>query len=251
MTTSGTSNYNTTRDQIITRALRIVQAIGQGETPDSAAVSDASFALNDLLAEWNTDGMPQWNMTLYTCTPLVSGTTTYDIGVGQVFNFIAPLKIFQAYMHDTTTNRDTPIILIDRQRYLLLGDKTSSGIPNQLFYQTPRAIQSGGTYFGELTLYPVPNTYVATNMELVILGQKPFDDFDAAGDTLDLPPYWINALVWGLAAQLAYEYGVGLAERSMITKKAAEHKEAALSFGTEEGSMYLMPEPRWDQWDLN
>lgn len=249
MTTSASSNYNSTRNQIITRSLRIVQAIGQGETPDSTMLSESAQALNDLMAEWNTDGMPQWNMTTYTCTPLVSGTATYNIGVGQTFNFQAPLKIFQAYLHDTSSLLDTPIILIDRQRYHLLGYKSATGTPNQLFYQTPRAIQAGGDTYGEITLYPVPDSNTATYKELIIIGQKPYDDFDSASDTLDLPSYWINALVWGLADQLAYEYGMGLAERSMITKKAMSHKEAALSFGTEEGSMYLMPEPRWDQSD--
>ncbi len=248
MTTSASNNYNNTRTQIITRALRIVNAIGQGETPDADALTDAVPALNDLIAEWNTDGMPQWNLELYTCTPLVLATADYDIGTGLAFNFPAPLKIIQAYLHDTLTDNDTPLLLIDRQRYLLMGNKTASGVPNQLFYQTPKAIQATGETVGTLTLYPVPDAYTVANKELVILAQKPFDDMDLASDTIDFPPYWINALVWGLASMLSYEYGLGLAERSMITKKAETHKNNALSFGTEEGSMYLMPEPRWDQY---
>lgn len=249
MTTSASNNYNRTRTQLITRALRIVGAIGQGETPDSTMLDEASDALNDLVAEWNADGMPLWNLKVYTCTPLVSGTATYTIGTGSTFNFPAPLKILQAYLHDTSTDYDTPVLLIDHQRYLLLGNKAATGVPNQLFYQVPRAIQASGESYGELTLYPTPDAYTASNKELVVLAQKPLDDMDAAGDTMDFPPYWSNALVWGLAAALAYEYGVGLAERSMIAKKADGHKTAALSFGTEEGSLYVMPEPRWDSND--
>jgi hypothetical protein len=248
MTTSATSNYNNTRDQIITRALRIVGAIGQGETPDTDAITDATWALNDLIAELNTDGMPLWNLSVITCTPLVLGTATYSIGEGATFDFPAPLKVLQAYLHDTSTEYDTPVLLIDHQRYLLLGTKSQQGVPNQLFYQTPRAIQASGELYGEVTLYPTPDAYTVANKELVLHVQKPLDDFDVAGDTLDFPPYWINSLVWLLAAALAYEYGLGLAERSMIAKKAEQHKQAALSFGTEEGSMYLMPEPRWDAW---
>lgn len=251
MTTSASSNYNSTRDQIITRALRIVQAIGQGETPDSTMLSESAQALNDLVAEYNADGMPQWNILVYSGLALTAGTASYNIGVGQTYNYQAPLKIFQAYIHDTTSSYDTPMILIDRQRYHLLGMKTSQGTPNQLFYQTPKEIQAGGDSIGTITLFPVPDTTTATNKTLVVIGQKPYDDFDSATNTIDFPPYWSNALVWGLAEQLAYEYGVGLAERSMIGKKAAQHKEAALSFGTEEGSMYLMPEPRWDQSDAS
>lgn len=251
MTTSATSNYNSTRNQIITRALRIVQAIGEEETPSSGAITDASQTLNDIMAELNTDGMPQWNIEVYSGLALVAGTASYDIGVGQTYDYQAPLKIIQAYIHDTTSEYDTPIILIDRQRYHLLGQKTSQGTPNQLFYQTPKEIQAGGDSIGTITLFPVPDSTTATNKTLVVIGQKPYDDFDSSSDTLDLPPYWINAVVWALADQLAYEYGVGLAERSMINKKAMFHRQVALSFGTEEGSMYLMPEPRWDQADAS
>jgi hypothetical protein len=76
---------------------------------------------------------------------------------------------------------------------------------------------------------------------LILIGQLPFENFDINTDIPDFPSYWFNALIWGLASDLAYEYGVGLAERSMISKKAMEKKEAALSFGTEETSLYLRP----------
>ena len=47
-TTSGLYALSTTRDGIITRALRIIGAIGQGETPTATAITEASEALNDL-----------------------------------------------------------------------------------------------------------------------------------------------------------------------------------------------------------
>lgn len=250
MTTSASQNYNNTRNQIITNALRIVGAIGEGETPTSSAIADGTWSLLNVITEMNTDGMPLWAMYEREVTPLVSGTATYTVGTGQTYNFPAPLKIIQAFLRDSTTDYDTPVLLIDHQRYLLLGMKTASGVPNQLWYQTPRAIQSGGEQLGVITLYPTPDAYTAANKSLWILGQKPFDDFDSASDTLDFPPYWIRAVTWAVAEDLAYEYGLGLAERSMIAKKAERHKQAALSFGTEEGSLYLMPEPRWDQSDV-
>jgi len=246
MTTSLSNNYNATRDQLLTRALRIVGAIGQGETPSSTALTEAAQALNDLLYEWNTDGMDQWNLRVYTCSPLVAGTNSYTIGTGSTFNFPAPLKIFQAYLHDNTTGYDSPLIIIDWATYLQYSNKAQQGTPNQLVYKTPAAIGATGEMQGTITLVLTPDTTTANNKSLVIYGQKPFDDFDSSTNTLDFPPYWINALVWGVAAQLAYEYGVGLAERSMIAKKADTHHEAALSFGTEEGSIYLQPQPAWD-----
>ena len=67
-------------------------------------------------------------------------------------------------------------------------------------------------------------------------------DFDASTDNPDIPSYMFNALTWALADQLSYEYGLGLGERSMISKKAQMHKAMALSFDQEEGSLYIRPE---------
>jgi hypothetical protein len=226
--------------------LRIIQAIGEGETPSTDAVTAAATTLNDIIKTLNTDGMPQWNLRTYTCTPLVQGTNSYTIGTGSTFNFPAPLKILQAYLTDNNTNADMPLVLIDRQTYLRYSNKTSQGAPNQLFYQTPLAIQASGEMQGTIYVLPTPDAYSAANKTLVVLGQKDYDDLDSASNTIDLPPYWISAITWNLAADLAYEYGVGLAERSMIAKRADMYHAAALSFGTEEGSLYFQPEPRWD-----
>lgn len=60
MTTSGTTTFTQTRDQIINRALRQVGAIASGETPGAQLVSDAADALNALVKEWNALGIHLW-----------------------------------------------------------------------------------------------------------------------------------------------------------------------------------------------
>jgi hypothetical protein len=49
-----------------------------------------------------------------------------------------------------------------------------------------------------------------------------------------------------LAGELAPEYGVGLAERAMIKKTGEEHHLEALSFGSEETSLYLRPTVQYE-----
>jgi hypothetical protein len=241
MTTGLTSNYNATRDQIITRALRIVHSLGDGEAPDNDQLNQAIITLAQVTAEFNTDGMPVWNLNNYTITP-VQGQASYTISaIGGNLVAIAPLKIIQGWMHDLNTFYDTPMIIIPQADYNLLGNKTSQGTPNQLWYKVPPAIQGTGESVGTVTVYPVPDAYTAANKQLVLVGQKPFSDFDAAGDTLDFPPHFINALTWGLADQLAYENALPFAERSMISKKAQFHRDAALSFSTEEGYIQFRP----------
>lgn len=247
MATSLAYNYTQTRDGIITRALRIIGALGQGEVADALSLLEAAMALNDLTKEWNADGMPLWAITNWTAH-LVSGQANYNIpGTGVDVN-VAPLKVTNAYIHNSQSNSDSPLLVITRDEYEMLGDKTSSGSPNQVWYDPPGNI-GPGTAIGKLKVFSVPDANSALYETIVLTGQKPFQNFNAAADIPDFPVYFHNALVWGLADQLAYEYGVNFAARSMITKKAGIHKELALSFGTEEGSFRVQPMPDWNSSD--
>lgn len=60
MTTSGTSTFSRNRDQLISSALRKINAFESGETPDAAAVSEASDALNAMIKHWQAAGVEIW-----------------------------------------------------------------------------------------------------------------------------------------------------------------------------------------------
>jgi hypothetical protein len=79
------------------------------------------------------------------------------------------------------------------------------------------------------------------NTTVRFTGQRPFQDFDSSTDVPDFPQYFYNALAWGLADQLCYQYGVGLSERAMINKKMAYHLTQAMLANPEEGSFRIMP----------
>lgn len=232
-TTSGAYNYTTNRDAIITRALRIIGAVGQGETPTAQAITEGAEALNDLVNEWEADGMPLWAMRNFKIV-VTSGVPSYVISDG-------PLKVIQAFYRGITTLNDSPMIIITRQEYTKLSSKSQTGTPSQVYYSPPGTLNQTGEVF----LYVAPNAVFAAANNVYVVGQLPFENFNAATDIPDFPQHWYNAIKWGLADQLSYEYGVGVTERSQVSKKALYHKEQALSFGTEEGSLYLQPEPRW------
>lgn len=61
MAVSGSSDFTRTRDQIISRALRICGAVKAGETPGAQEVTDAAEALNAMVKRWSaTPGMHVW-----------------------------------------------------------------------------------------------------------------------------------------------------------------------------------------------
>lgn len=246
-TISGSYNYSATRDDIIKRALRIIGAIGQGETPTSTQFTECSQALNDLVKEWQGDGMQMWRYLLSSAITYVANQKAYTIGVSATgSNQTAPLKILQAFNRNTTTNADQPILLLTQQEYRMLGNKTSTGTPNQLYYLPPGPPQT--EMVGTITVYPVPDTNAAANIQLYVVGMLPLSDFDASADLADFPSFYYNALCWGLADQLSYEYGVPFAQQSMITKKASDHLSKALGYDKEEGSLYLQPDWQGKNW---
>lgn len=230
MATSGTTAYSTNRDDIIKRALRLIGAISQGETPTVLQVSEAATALNSLVKAWAADGMPLWAITERTL-PLISGQSVYSISNPK------PLKVLQAWNHNTTSNVDVPMRIITQAEYNILGNKTSSGNPIQVYYDPRRDI-------GELHVFPVPSSVEQAANVLHYVCQIHFEDFNSATDEPDFPQEWYDAITYGLATRLAPEYGVPIADRKTLWQEMSIIKQEALNFGLEEGSMFFQVDRR-------
>lgn len=235
MATSGSSNFATSRNELISGALRVCGAIAQGETPSATLISEAAEALNMLVKAMQADGMPLWAIKKYSVT--LTATGDYTIGTGSTVNTPKPLKIIQAYLSYTSSSVDVPVRIITRQEYELLGNKTTSGYPNQICYEP---LLTTGT----LHVYPVPDATVAAACTLKIIYQRPFEDFDASTDEPDFPQEYYHCIKLLLADVLAPEHGLSIQDRQDLSKRAAIAKAEALGFGTEEGSMYFMADLR-------
>jgi hypothetical protein len=229
MSTSGSTDFNVTRDQLIAGALRLCGALAQGETATATQVSEASEALNMLVKAWQADGMPLWAI-LETTLTLSNGVNTYT-------KTPRLLKVLQAYRHNTVSLIDTPINIITRDVYNNLGNKTSTGIPIQI-YASPNREST------VIKVYPTPDTTAAASNNIVLVYQKEFDDMDSASNNLEFPTEWLEAVKYGLATRLAGEYGIPMDDRRQLTSEANSLKTTALSFGTEEGSLFFQPNRR-------
>lgn len=223
MALSNSTNFSTSRDELIKGALRIVGAISQGEVPTTAQIDEASPALNMLVKAWQVDGMQLWVTKEYELT-LVNNTTEYTVD-----KF---LRVIQAYNHNVVTNVDIPMVLVTREDYNRLGNKTSSGNPIQLLH-IPNRVDS------TIKVFPSPDTISATNNKIVLVYQKAFDDFDNSADEPEFPSEWFDALKFALAHRLAPEYGMNVNDRKQLLAEAVLLKTEAMSGGTEEGSVYF------------
>jgi hypothetical protein len=142
-----------------------------------------------------------------------------------------PLKVLQAYRNQTNSV-NVPMNIYTEYNFNILPLSTSSGVPINLWYQPLST-------YGTVNLWPIPSDSTTT---ITLVYQRPFEDMVSATDDFDFPPYWMDALIYGLAARLAPEYGIPLPDRQMILKEAEGLHQLALLYGMEEGSIYLMPD---------
>jgi hypothetical protein len=243
------STYTVTRDQVISLALRKLGVLEIGDTPDANTLSNAAMSLNLLIKQLSTDGLKLWKISEL-IIPLTSGQTSYTLG-GSSSNLMydalnptvaitdKPLKVIQGFYRNkqVTPNIDTPVMIVSKQEYNILGSKFSTGTANTIFYD-PRKLN------GVLYVYLTPDINAQTNLELHIIAQMPLDDISASSDIPDFPNEWMNCLVWNLADQLALEYGVPMNARQEIAQRAGTYKTLLSDWDVEASSTFFQPDFR-------
>ena len=322
-----TTTYSVSRDTIITAALRKLQVIELGVTPDADTVVNAAQSLNFMIKSWQTQGIKLWTIQNYV-VPLTASTNAYTIGnvqtktgtvtitnatpavvtytssglitgtpvvftttgalptgitAGTTYYVLTaltastftiattvggtaintssagsgvhtctittptsvtqtnnkPLKVIQAWMRNTsvTPNIDTPLMLVSRQEYNILGSKASTGMINTVWYNPD-------TTYGTVTVFLTPDATTATNYQLYLVGQRPINDILLSTDIPDFPNEWMQALVWGLADEIAIEYGAHVNVRQEIHAKAEKYRTDLEDFDVETTSTMFTPDRR-------
>ena len=229
MATSGSFNYSTTRNELVAGALRILGVIPEGGTPSAEQYTTGSEALNMLVKAWGAEGLGIWAIKKQTIT-LVASDNTYDIGLGSTVNIPRPLVIYQAWLRDTTTNIDIPMVALSQEEYNRLGNKTSTGNPVNYYYEALRNT-------GNLYVFPTPDSTVVSSKSIIIQYQAPIEDFEASSDEPDVPQELFRALKFNLAAELAFEYGYPIKDRQQLIMRAEQLKEEAWGIVQEDASV--------------
>lgn len=236
MSTSGTTVFQLNRDQVISAALRKLGVLPSGGSPSASQLSDGAQALNAMIKGFQADGMPVWAMRRIMFAP-TAGQSQYMIGPGQEINTPAPLKVTEAF-YTQGEGTTVPLNIYTQYDFNLLPVSCTQSTPVNLYYQPL-------SYSGRISLWPTPSAPHCFAITLVY--QRPFEDMNLATDDFDFPPYWTEALIYGLAWRLSPEYGIPLMDRSTLMKEAETFHQYALSFGTEEGSVTIQPSWDWQR----
>jgi hypothetical protein len=228
-----TTSYSQTRDSVINGALRVLGVIGAGDTPTPQDYQNCSEALNLYIKQLQTKGMPLW-LVEDLPVPMVSGQYVYQLGPTGDVVCDRPLRVVMAFIRSPQGN-DTTLEVISRQEYMQQGYKPSQGTPNQIYYD-PQLTN------GVLYVFNNPN---ADGWTIHLQVQQPISDVLTPNATPQFPPEWFNTLKFGLADQLALEYGVPAQVRAEVAQRAAKYEEVMTDWSQEEASTSFSPSNRF------
>lgn len=197
---------------LIKSSLRLINAIGIGETPTAAETQDSLRALNDFLETWSIENLTVFTQQSNTFS-FVPGQASYTIGPGGNWNMIRPVQVMSGYTR--VNGSDFPIVEVTDDWYNLITVKNQQGqIPAWFRYNATAPL-------GVITIWPIPS--VASTITLT--SNLMFAPIANTATVLSYPPGYSRALRYGLAVELAGEYGLPVPQ---VVLEIARSSKAAI-----------------------
>jgi hypothetical protein len=251
MGTSGSTDFIRTRDQIIARALRIIGALGMGDTPPTAAYTEGAEALNAIVKYLQTKGVRLWSQdwlayyvsnadqckgtdaSNYICIKSGSGNDSaipttgsmwkmyWILGGSSGASIVSTVSYSPAHIFTPASN------VLDIEKMLIRDDDDDNDvakitmreyldIPDKYTSSMPEKFVFEKGLTPKVYLYPIPDdsAYV-----IHYLATTALEDFDSSGDNPDMPVRYTELLTWMLASRLASEKRLTIAERTYIDQQ--------------------------------
>jgi hypothetical protein len=224
MTTSGTYSFAPVMGDLVISAFRRC-----GVHPSQLTAQhmwDAGQESNLLMTSWASDGINLWQVEQGTLE-LTQGTQSYSMPTNIVFL----LDVFVAT--GTNPRTDRIIFPISRSDYDSIANKSTQGYPTSFWFDRLLAP----------TLYLWPTASADSTYTLYYHYMRQAQDSVMAGGlNLELPWWFSDAFVAGLAARLSLVYAVDRADRLQALSDKAWMK--ALDTSTENVNLEILPEMR-------
>lgn len=238
MTTSGTTTFTVTRDEIISASLRLCGVLQDGQTAGAQQITDAAQALNILLKNFSMKGWIQ-SLYLWVNIPLTVGQVSYTLGTGGAGTPIdRPMRIARGFIRNLN-GYDTPLIQLTRQEYDITTPKEVAGIPNAFYYDAQVGATSTTVGAGTIYFWPVVNE---AGYEVYVTVERQIQDITSSTQQFDLPQEWFLPLKWQLASEIGPEYGVTERQQQRIDQKAEYYLKEVGDFAVaEEPSVFFTP----------
>ena len=197
MTTSGTTDFNLSIDDLIEEAF---ERCGMQMT-NGYQLTSARRSLNLLFLDWANRGLNLWTIEQATY-PLTPGTNEIELSPDTV-------NVLSAVIRDYSQSPSTDITIdrISREEYLNVPDKTTQARPAQYYVQR--------TNVPKVFFYPAANQ----DFGFVYYRIRRIQDAGAYTNTSDVNFRFLPCLASGLAYQIALKYAP---ERVTVLKQIYE-----------------------------
>ena len=187
----------TAGDQI-TRALRLLGVLAEGETSSASVMQDSLMAMNQMIDSWNTERLSVFCTQDQTFT-WPAGQITRTLGPSGNFIGLRPVLLDEStYYRDASTNVSFGIKFINQQQYNGIAVKTvTSTYPQVIFVNM--------TYPDvTMTIYPQPTR----DLEWQFVSVQELSNPATLVTDLLFPPGYLRAFTYNLAMEIAPEFGV-------------------------------------------
>lgn len=184
---------------LISAALRKIGAIAPGENMSAQEAMDALGELNRMLSSWSTESLIIFAKIReeFALTPDVS---KYTMGPGADFSTIRPIQIVAAgfRLGSNPPGLEIPVKVIQTANEWaeVCNKDFSAGFPLYLMVEGTYPVQT-------LDVYPKP----ASAGLLSVYSERALESLGDLDSDVILPAGYEQAIVYGLAIQLAPEYG--------------------------------------------
>lgn len=221
--------------KLIRGALLAGQCLDQNEDIDNEQMNDALDLLNEMLNDWSAQRILNHLVTQESFS-LSSGTASYAIGDGAIWDTDRPHDIVSGFIREGST--DYPLDAMTRDDYNETWNKSSGARPTRFYYQP--TYPNGTVWFDH-----APTMSLTAYLDL----QKPVASITGLDTALSLPTEYYKAIRYNLAVLLCPEYGMDPSEtviinagQSLDTLRAlnAEHATAFLDIALQPHSGHHM-----------
>ena len=224
-TANATASYNeTTLTSAITTSTTVIPV---ASSSGMAASDNIGIKIDDDTIHWDTivsvDSSTQVTITTGVDGAAASGKKVY----AYTTNAGRPQKIVYAYRRDKN-DIDNEVRIIGEAEYMQQSNKSAIGAPVEIWYQP--TLTTG-------TLYVWPTDGGADWDRIIMSCQFLPDDFDTVSNNPEFPIEWGNVLVWGLAAELASEYGISERQQGRLWQIAEFKLNELMAYDTENASV--------------
>ena len=201
MATSGTIAYALNARSLCTYALKKLREYGAGVTPGAEEMVDVLEELNLMLKGWQLSGPNLWRQT-FGSVAMVASTASYALSP-------RPFRVIEA-RYRQASGIDIPMEEMNREDYVAIPQKTSTGVPTTFYVDYQRAET-------RLYVWPVPASVTTETVQYTF--QRAFEDVTSLDQDIDIPAEYTDVIGYNLADRLQDTFGK---ELPIITRRAAQ-----------------------------